>query len=181
MGRKQKRARALGLPRKSSRLDAPTAAGGVRVRRVPDHHGRAGGIVGRPTLFPMRNGGPGLMGEAGEEAIMSLRRGPSGRLGVSAHGVGGRAASPVIRLEVSRDTDLVRVVARDEAGNIIATAGPQIQKNAVKQATKLAPEPVASDKNMRSPDWRTTGAAGGHLRRAGRSGRSHARSRSLCR
>lgn len=43
-----------------------------------------GGIVSSPTLFPMANGA-GLMGEAGPEAIMPLRRGPDGRLGVSAH------------------------------------------------------------------------------------------------
>ncbi len=37
-----------------------------------------GGIVNKPTLFPMANGA-GLMGEAGPEAIMPLRRGPGGR------------------------------------------------------------------------------------------------------
>jgi hypothetical protein len=51
------------------------------------HHGRImafanGGIFDRPTLFPMRNG-MGLMGEAGPEAVMPLRRGTDGRLGVS--------------------------------------------------------------------------------------------------
>ena len=47
-----------------------------------------GGIVNRPTIFPMANGA-GLMGEAGPEAIMPLKRGPSGRLGVEASaGVG---------------------------------------------------------------------------------------------
>jgi tape measure domain-containing protein len=40
-----------------------------------------GGIVGEPTIFPLANG-TGLMGEAGPEAIMPLKRGPSGRLGV---------------------------------------------------------------------------------------------------
>jgi phage-related minor tail protein len=40
-------------------------------------------IVDRPTLFPFANG-IGLMGEAGPEAIMPLRRGSDGRLGVSA-------------------------------------------------------------------------------------------------
>ena len=45
-------------------------------------------IVTRPTLFPMARGA-GLMGEAGPEAIMPLRRGPDGRLGVSGQGGGG--------------------------------------------------------------------------------------------
>ena len=44
-----------------------------------------GGVVNKPTLFPMANGA-GLMGEAGPEAIMPLRRGRDGRLGVEASG-----------------------------------------------------------------------------------------------
>ena len=44
-----------------------------------------GGIVKKPMLFPMANGA-GLMGEAGPEAIMPLRRGRDGRLGVEASG-----------------------------------------------------------------------------------------------
>ena len=46
-----------------------------------------GGLVDKPTLFPMANG-MGLMGEAGPEAIMPLRRDASGRLGVEASGGG---------------------------------------------------------------------------------------------
>lgn len=42
-----------------------------------------GGVVTRPTLFPMAGGRTGLMGEAGEEAIIPLRRGRDGRLGVT--------------------------------------------------------------------------------------------------
>ncbi len=55
-----------------------------------------GGVVGGPTLFPMR-GGPGLMGEAGPEAIMPLARGADGRLGVRGEG-GGRPVNVVINI-----------------------------------------------------------------------------------
>ena len=44
-----------------------------------------GGIVNKPTLFPMANG-MGLMGEAGPEAIMPLKRGSNGKLGVQSSG-----------------------------------------------------------------------------------------------
>jgi len=47
-----------------------------------------GGIVDGPTLFPMRRGA-GLMGEAGPEAVMPLRRTRNGNLGVEASGAGG--------------------------------------------------------------------------------------------
>ena len=45
-------------------------------------------VVSSPTLFQFADGGVtrmGLMGEAGPEAIMPLKRGPDGRLGVAAH------------------------------------------------------------------------------------------------
>ena len=46
---------------------------------------KMGGIVNRPTVFPMKNG-MGLMGEAGPEAVMPLKRGANGKLGVQASG-----------------------------------------------------------------------------------------------
>ncbi len=45
-----------------------------------------GGIVGSPTTFPMSGGKTGLMGEAGPEAIMPLKRGANGKLGVQMEG-----------------------------------------------------------------------------------------------
>lgn len=48
----------------------------------------SGGIVNKPTLFPFASG-VGLMGEAGPEAIMPLKRTSSGDLGVKAEGGGG--------------------------------------------------------------------------------------------
>jgi lambda family phage tail tape measure protein len=51
-----------------------------------------GGIVNQPTLFKFAQGGAmqnGLMGEAGPESIMPLKRGRDGKLGVIASGGGG--------------------------------------------------------------------------------------------
>ncbi|CAM3075962.1 phage tail tape measure protein [Paracoccus nototheniae] len=62
----------------------PFARGGAFSQGRP----MGGGVVSAPTAFPMR-GGQGLMGEAGPEAIMPLRRGPDGKLGVAAAGGGG--------------------------------------------------------------------------------------------
>jgi lambda family phage tail tape measure protein len=49
-----------------------------------------GGVVSRPSYFPMGRD-IGLMGEAGAEAILPLRRGADGSLGVAASG----GAAPV--------------------------------------------------------------------------------------
>ena len=62
----------------------PSAKGNVFAKNkiVPYAYG---GIVNKPTLFPMANG-MGLMGEAGPEAIMPLKRGANGKLGVQSSG-----------------------------------------------------------------------------------------------
>lgn len=61
------------------------AKGGVPGRVTPF---ASGGVVSSPTYFPMA-GGLGLMGEAGSEAILPLKRGADGRLGVAASGGSG--------------------------------------------------------------------------------------------
>ncbi|MFI0846920.1 phage tail tape measure protein [Mesorhizobium sp. IMUNJ 23232] len=70
-------------------LALPFAKGGV----VPF---AAGGVVSSPTYFPA-GGRLGLMGEAGAEAVMPLRRGPDGRLGVAA-GSSGAAVNVVFNV-----------------------------------------------------------------------------------
>lgn len=60
-----------------------------------------GGVVNRPTLFRFANG-IGLMGEAGDEAIMPLKRTSSGRLGVETVAGPGRAVAlptPVFNIQ----------------------------------------------------------------------------------
>ena len=75
-----------------------------------------GGVVSRPTMFPMANGGVGLMGEAGAEAIMPLTRMPSGDLGVKAQGGGGK--NVIVNMNITtQDADSFRKskkqIARD--------------------------------------------------------------------
>lgn len=48
-----------------------------------------GGIVNSPTLFGFAGGKTGVMGEAGAEGILPLKRGRDGKLGVIASGMGG--------------------------------------------------------------------------------------------
>lgn len=66
-----------------------------------------GGVVTRATTFPMRNGSVGLMGEAGPEAILPLKRGPGGKLGVAASGGGGTVVNNNISVTGS-DSEAVR-------------------------------------------------------------------------
>lgn len=89
-------------------------------------------IVSRPTLFPFANG-TGLMGEAGPEAIMPLKRDGSGRLGVSAAaGNDNRSSSSSgagglhVSVGVAFDQDegfraYVKDVAQTEAGSAVNT------------------------------------------------------------
>ena len=58
-----------------------------------------GGIVDKPTLFPFAKG-TGLMGEAGPEAIIPLRRGRDGNLGVASGG-GGGSTSVVVNVDAT--------------------------------------------------------------------------------
>ena len=66
-----------------------------------------GGVVNRPTLFPMRSG-LGLMGEAGPEAVMPLSRGADGRLGVSAEGAGAPVVNVTIQAQDARSFERSR-------------------------------------------------------------------------
>ena len=91
-----------------------------------------GGVVSKPTLFKFAQGGAmrtGLMGEAGPEAIMPLKRGADGRLGVSGGG------SAPVNVTVNVDASGNSQVAGDQnqgaqLGRVIAGA---VQAELVKQ------------------------------------------------
>lgn len=58
-----------------------------------------GGVVAAPTYFGGGSGGGlGLMGEAGAEAILPLKRGPDGALGVATEGGGGAGGGAGARI-----------------------------------------------------------------------------------
>lgn len=66
-----------------------------------------GGVVSKPTIFPMANG-VGLMGEAGPEAVLPLKRGKNGKLGVESSGGG-----VVVNIINNSDSEISQHVSDD--------------------------------------------------------------------
>ena len=85
-----------------------------------------GGIVNKPTLFPMANG-MGLMGEAGPEAVMPLKRGANGKLGVQSSGGVGNI---VVNVDASGSSVQGDSAQSQEFGRALAAA---IQSEMIKQ------------------------------------------------
>ncbi len=84
-----------------------------------------GGVVGGPTMFPMNGGKTGLMGEAGPEAIMPLKRGANGKLGVEASGGGGATVSQNFYFTANGDESVKRII-QQEAPRIASLTQKQI-------------------------------------------------------
>jgi hypothetical protein len=87
-----------------------------------------GGIVDRPTLFPFAKG-IGLMGEAGPEAIMPLKRGADGRLGVA--GGGGGSTNVTVNVDASGNASVQGDQAQAKQLGVAVSAA--VQAELVKQ------------------------------------------------
>lgn len=77
-----------------------------------------GGVVNSPTFFKFASGGSfsnGVMGEAGPEAILPLKRGAGGRLGVVAEG----SAATQINVQIINNTQSQVSTARNDAGDLV--------------------------------------------------------------
>jgi len=69
-----------------------------------------GGVVGSPTMFGMSGGRTGLMGEAGPEAIMPLKRGSDGKLGVE--GGGNVTVHQTFNFSANGDESVKKIIAQ---------------------------------------------------------------------
>jgi hypothetical protein len=99
-----------------------------------------GGIVSQPTIFPMARGA-GLMGEAGPEAILPLKRGPDGRLGVS-----GASGGPAIH-------QTINVIDQSTRGGNAVEAQPSADGSSLEIIIKdkIAPALAADISSNRGP------------------------------
>ena len=90
-------------------------------------------IYSSPTLFKFASGGAfGEMGEAGPEAVMPLKRGADGSLGVQVH------ASQPIHVVVTANDDRFNAYVDERADVRVATAAPTIANAGANVANKTA-------------------------------------------
>ncbi len=85
-----------------------------------------GGVVNHPTVFPFSRG-IGLMGEAGPEAILPLRRGRDGRLGVEMNSAPTQPAQDM-------STRIINVLDPSVVGDYLATpSGERVILNVIRR------------------------------------------------
>ena len=104
-------------------------------------------IVSKPTAFGMANGKTGVMGEAGEEAIMPLTRTANGKLGVMAVGGGGGGTSLSFNMPIMVMTD--EESGRPEGAELDTEA---LQRNMQERMRAVAKEEIAKS-------WRQGGVS----------------------
>lgn len=107
-------------------------------------------VVDTPTLFRFANGGKfGEMGEAGPEAIMPLKRGPDGSLGVQMHGnarpasEGGEIVIVVRAEEGQMFRPVVEEVANTSAARIVTNGISQFNDQLPARMQEIQSDPRA--------------------------------------
>ena len=103
------------------------AIAAIRSQRPPRAF-RLGGIVDEPTFFSARNVPRGVAGEAGPEAILPLRRGPGGRLGVETSGARPPALHFNSRIEVKVEAGADPAAAGRTGREIAAAAEAEMER-----------------------------------------------------
>lgn len=108
-------------------------------------------VVRTPTLFRFANGGAiGEMGEAGPEAIMPLKRGSDGSLGVQMHG-GGKGQMPSLDLGGIHQTfQLTGTMTQKDVQEMAQSAG--------QQGAQAAVDHIRRNFQSIAQDWQQNGA-----------------------
>ena len=118
-------------------------------------------IVSSPTMFKFADGGamrPGLMGEAGPEAIMPLSRGADGSLGVQANGLreamdrqqGASSGSPVLNMSFqSTSINGVEYVSRDQLESAMAETRRASTRDGAKRGMTMTLDRIQNSSSTR--------------------------------
>lgn len=112
-------------------------------------------IVSKPTAFGMAGGGLGVMGEAGEEAIMPLTRTAGGQLGVRAVSGGGSGGGNVYNFPVA-----VSVQTAGSGGAASVEDTTQLGKGIQQAAKTEAETAIARALQPGGSIWRLTNGRG---------------------
>lgn len=91
----------------------------------------SGGVVDSPTMFGYGSGKRGLMGEAGPEAILPLKRGSNGKLGVESSGGGAGAVIVNVFNQASGDAEVTQQERTNSDGDRVIDV---FIKNRIKQS-----------------------------------------------
>ncbi|MFW3166247.1 phage tail tape measure protein [Pseudomonas syringae pv. syringae] len=109
-------------------------------------------IVSKPTAFGISGGGVGVMGEAGDEAIMPLTRTAGGQLGVRALGGGGSSGTNTYNFPVSVSVQ----TSGDSGGSSTQEASTQLGKGIQQAAKAEAETAIARALQPGGSIWRLT-------------------------
>jgi lambda family phage tail tape measure protein len=119
-------------------------------------------IVSSPTMFKFADGGTtrtGLMGEAGPEAIMPLKRGADGSLGVQANGLreamgrppGATSKAPVLNMKFETTSiNGVEYVSRDQLESAMAVTRRQAAKDGASRGMNMTLDKIQNSPSTRA-------------------------------